>query len=72
MLLSLDHMQGYCYTQLTDVEQEKNGIYTYKRGTKFDMDRINKIFSKSREQARREVAEMLRERGVEAPELADN
>lgn len=72
VLLSLDHMQGYCYTQLTDVEQEKNGIYTYKRGTKFDMDRINKIFSKSREQARREVAEMLRERGVDAPELADN
>ena len=54
------------------MEQEKNGIYTYKRGTKFDMDRINKIFSKSREQARREVAEMLRERGVDAPELADN
>ncbi len=45
-LLSLEHVCGYCYTQLTDVEQEKNGIYLYDRETKFDMERIKKIFSK--------------------------
>ena len=28
-------MTRYCYTQLTDVEQEQNGIYTYNRGKKF-------------------------------------
>lgn len=26
---------GFCYTQLTDVEQEQNGIYTYDRQEKF-------------------------------------
>ena len=30
-----DHM-GFCYTQLTDVEQEQNGLYTYTRKPKFD------------------------------------
>lgn len=46
-LLSLsDHICGYCYTQLTDVEQEQNGLYYYSRDEKFDMDRIHSIFSK--------------------------
>ena len=27
---------GFCYTQLTDVEQEKNGLYYYDRRPKFD------------------------------------
>lgn len=37
---------GFCYTQLTDVEQEKNGIYTYERKLKFDMDKIKAITSR--------------------------
>lgn len=37
---------GYCYTQFTDVEQEQNGIYFYDRSEKFDMDKINEIFSR--------------------------
>ncbi len=41
-----DLVCGYCYTQLTDVEQEQNGIYNYDRSLKFDMDRISAIFSK--------------------------
>ena len=40
---------GYCYTQLTDVEQEQNGIYYYDRKPKFDMKRIHAIFSKTPE-----------------------
>lgn len=41
----LDHpaMFGYCYTQLTDVYQEENGIYTFDRQTKFDMERLHAI-----------------------------
>ena len=46
VLLSIDHISGYCYTQLTDVEQEQNGIYNYDRSEKFDMDRIHAVFSK--------------------------
>ena len=36
-------MFGYCYTQLTDVYQEQNGIYTFDRQTKFDMNRIRAV-----------------------------
>ena len=41
-----DHVWGYTYTQLTDVEQEQNGVYFYDRTPKFDMKRIHAIFSK--------------------------
>lgn len=34
---------GFCYTQLYDVEQEVNGLYTYSRVAKFDVERIKKI-----------------------------
>jgi beta-galactosidase/beta-glucuronidase len=43
-LVDHDHIAGWCYTQLTDVEQEQNGLYFYNRGLKFDMERIRKIF----------------------------
>ena len=49
VLLSFDHITGYCYTQLTDVEQEQNGIYNYDRSTKFDMERIAAILGKNPE-----------------------
>ena len=34
---------GYCYTQLTDVEQEQNGLLTYDRRFKVDAEKIKKI-----------------------------
>lgn len=40
ILLDDPAMFGYCYTQLTDVYQEQNGIYTFDREVKFDMARI--------------------------------
>ncbi|HEY6738188.1 MAG TPA: sugar-binding domain-containing protein [Actinopolymorphaceae bacterium] len=40
VLLDDPNMFGYCYTQLTDVFQEQNGIYRFDRSTKFDMERI--------------------------------
>ena len=45
-LLDDPHMCGFCYTQLYDVEQEKNGLYTYERSPKFDMEVIRKITSR--------------------------
>ncbi|MCI5718723.1 MAG: beta-glucuronidase [Alistipes sp.] len=39
-----DKICGFCYTQLTDVEQEQNGVYYYDRGEKFDMARVKAIF----------------------------
>lgn len=39
-LLDNPDMFGYCYTQLTDVFQEQNGIYMFDRTEKFDLARI--------------------------------
>ena len=46
-LILTDHpnIAGYCYTQLTDVEQEVNGIYTYERELKFNAERLKKFFA---------------------------
>lgn len=46
-LLKNDKIIGFCYTQLYDVEQEKNGIYTYGRKPKFDINLIKKINTQS-------------------------
>lgn len=43
---SCPNVTGFCYTQLTDVEQEKNGIYYYDRMPKFDLKRIKSIFER--------------------------
>lgn len=34
---------GFCYTQLYDIEQEVNGLYTYEREPKFNMERIRNV-----------------------------
>jgi beta-galactosidase/beta-glucuronidase len=36
---------GLCYTQLTDVEQEINGLMTYDRKPKFDVEKVREINS---------------------------
>lgn len=41
-LLQNPSMFGFCYTQLYDIEQEINGLYTYERKPKFDMTQIHK------------------------------
>ena len=46
VLLDNEKMFGFCYTQLTDVEQEQNGIYTYDRKAKFDASEIYPIFAR--------------------------
>lgn len=46
VILSQPHISGYCYTQLTDVEQEQNGIYNYDRTEKFAIARIAANFRK--------------------------
>lgn len=45
-LLENKNICGFCYTQLYDVEQERNGIYTYGRKRKFDMEIIKSINSR--------------------------
>ena len=45
-IMACPHIVAYCYTQITDVEQEKNGLYRYDRTPKFDAERLKAIFSK--------------------------
>ncbi|WP_326643271.1 beta-galactosidase [Nonomuraea fuscirosea] len=42
-LLDDPGMFGYCYTQLTDVFQEENGIYRFDRTTKLDVERVRAV-----------------------------
>ncbi len=42
-LLESPLVQGFCYTQLTDVEQEINGLLTYDRKPKIDLEIIKEI-----------------------------
>jgi len=42
-LLDNPNMFAFCYTQLTDVEQEKNGVYDYNRNPKFDPNFYYKV-----------------------------
>ncbi len=42
-LLDNHQMFGLCYTQLTDVEQEQNGLYTYERKPKFDPEWVRSV-----------------------------
>lgn len=42
-LLQSPHVQGICYTQLTDVEQEINGLLTYDRVPKVPVEKIRQI-----------------------------
>jgi hypothetical protein len=43
VLLSHPRICGFCYTQLTDVEQEKNGLYRYDRTNKFSQQACDRI-----------------------------
>ena len=43
-LLDNPAVAGFCYTQLTDIEQERNGLYTYAREPKFDAERLKAAF----------------------------
>ncbi len=43
VLLQNPRMFGYCYTQLTDVFQEQNGVINFDRSPKFDMARLRAV-----------------------------
>lgn len=45
-ILENPHFFAFCYTQLTDVEQEQNGLLTYDRRFKFSAEKYARIFGK--------------------------
>lgn len=50
-LIGNEKMFGFCYTQLYDIEQEQNGLYTYNRKKKFADDIYLKIKSANSQKA---------------------
>jgi beta-galactosidase/beta-glucuronidase len=44
--LATPHLRGFCYTQLTDVEQEQNGLLTYDREPKLGVADYRAIFAR--------------------------
>jgi len=46
VLLENEYIMGFCYTQLTDVELEQNGVMTYEREDKFPSEKWRRILSK--------------------------
>ena len=42
-LLRNPKIMGFCYTQMTDVEQEQNGVYTYQREEKFPAEFFRRV-----------------------------
>ncbi len=48
-LIKCPYICGFCYTQLYDIEQEVNGIYTYDRKPKFDISKVREIINAKRE-----------------------
>ena len=45
-VLATPHVRGYCYTQLTDIEQEQNGLLTYGREPKLPLESYRAIFAR--------------------------
>ena len=64
-LLDNPNMFGFCYTQLTDVEQEHNGLYFYDRTPKFDPQRLHTITARQAAYERNEPTAPQPVRGVE-------
>ncbi len=45
VMVQMPECSGFCYTQLTDIEQEQNGIYTYDRLPKAPVESLRKAFA---------------------------
>ena len=50
-LIENEKFFGFCYTQLYDIEQEQNGLYTYDREPKFDQSIYEQIKAANTEKA---------------------
>ena len=51
-IMATPNVMGLCYTQLTDIEQEQNGLYYYDRTYKWDEE----IYAKFRETLSKKAA----------------
>ena len=47
-LLGPGPVEGFCYTQLTDIEQERNGLLTFDRLPKVEPARVREVTQTSK------------------------
>ena len=64
-LLESTALAGYCYTQLTDTEQESNGLLTAERTPKFDVEKVRAINSRPSRAVASEILDALIKQEVE-------
>jgi hypothetical protein len=64
-LLDSTGLAGFCYTQLTDTEQETNGLVTANRKPKFDPERLRTINSRPSKAVPSEILDALIKQEVE-------
>jgi beta-galactosidase/beta-glucuronidase len=64
-LLESTALAGYCYTQLTDTEQESNGLLTVEREPKLDCDLVRAINSRPSRAVQSEILDALIKEEVE-------
>jgi hypothetical protein len=55
-MLDNPNLFGFCYTQLTDIEQERNGLFFYDRKPKFDAKKLHAITARQAAYERGEAA----------------
>jgi hypothetical protein len=58
-IASLNFLAGFCYTQLTDIEQETNGLLTYDRQPKVPVETIRNLHRELFDQANSRRSEDL-------------
>ena len=46
-MLEKEDLSGFCYTQLTDVEQEENGLFCYDRTPKAPVEQFAEVFGRN-------------------------
>jgi hypothetical protein len=64
-LLDSTALAGFCYTQLTDTEQETNGLLTAAREPKFDVQRIRAINNRPSKAVPSEILDALIKQAVD-------
>ena len=59
-------LAGFCYTQLTDTEQERNGLLTADRAPKVDPERVREMLTRPARAVPSEEVDALRLRAERA------
>jgi hypothetical protein len=65
-LLSSPVVAGFCYTQLTDTEQERNGLLTAERVPKIAPERVREVLTRPARAVPAEEVDALRRRAERA------